>query len=346
MDKRALVTIGLVVGLFAEGAHTCSTFCLDLGGSRLFGRNYDFDIGGGFVMSNPAGLQKRGAEAGGPGWTARFGSLTFNQFGRDNPMGGMNTAGLVIELMWLDEAAYPAVDTRAPLGVLEWIQYQLDTAASVDEVLQNDANVRIHGAVPLHYLVSDRSGKAATIEYLGGKLVAHHGTALRVPVLTNSTYRESLAYTESRGERIPGGAGSLERFARAADGLAKLRVKAPADPVSAAFTVLQSVSQENTRWSIVYDQTAGRVHFRTATHTPIRTVNTAKIDFSCRSGVRMLNLDARLAGDVTAKLQPYSSSVHLEMVRANYAASSVTRRTPADVVTLLATRPEKSPCAS
>jgi choloylglycine hydrolase len=342
---RALTTAVLVSILVATG-HTCSTFCVDLGGTRLFGRNYDFDIGDGFVTSNPAGLRKKGGQPGGPVWTARFGSVTFNQFGRDNPMGGMNTAGLVVELMWLDDTKYPAPDARAPLGVLEWIQYQLDTAASVDDVLAAETKVRISGQAPLHYLVSDRAGRTAAIEYLGGRLVAHHGDALPIPVLTNSTYRDSLAFVEARGARVPGGPGSLERFARASAGLTKLRKDLPSDPVAAAFDVLRSVAQANTRWTILYDQTRGTVHFRTATHAPIRVVKLRGLDFSCRGGVRMLDLDTRLSGEVTARLQPYSSPVHLAMLRRTYASSSVTRGTPDGQVREIATRPEESSCAA
>lgn len=342
---RALTT-AVLVSLFAATGHTCSTFCIDLGGKRLFGRNYDFDIGEGFVMSNPAGLQKKGAQAAGPAWTARFGSLTFNQFGRDNPMGGMNTAGLVVELMWLDETAYPGADARPPLGVLEWIQYQLDTAATVDEVLAADAKVRISGQAPLHYLVSDRRGRAAAIEYLGGRMVAHHGGSLPIPVLTNSPYRDSLAFVEARGGRAPAGSGSLERFARASAELAALGKKPPPDPIAAAFDVLRGVAQANTRWTILYDQTGGTVHFRTATHPVTRLVRLGGLDFGCKGGVRMLDLDARLAGDVTASLQPYSSAVHLAMLRGTYASSTVTRGTPDDQVREIATRPEKSSCAA
>ena len=342
---RLLTTIVLLAMLGATG-HTCSTFCIDLGGKRLFGRNYDFEIGEGLLMSNPAGLQKRGGQPKGPAWTARFGSVTFNQFGRDNPMGGINTAGLVVELMWLDEAKYPAADARSPLGVLEWIQYQLDTAASVDDVLANDEKVRINGQVPLHYLVSDRAGRTAAIEYLDGRLVAHRDSALPIPVLTNSTYRDSLAFARNREGRTPRGSGSLERFARASAELARLEKNAPADPLAAAFAVLQSVAQGNTRWTILYDQTGGTVHFRTATHDGIRTVHLAGLDFSCSGGVRMLDLDARLTGDVTARLQPYASAVHLAMLRKNYAASSVTRSTPEDEVRAIATRPEKSACVT
>jgi hypothetical protein len=46
----------------------------------------------------------------------------------ENSSGGINEAGLAVELMWLDDAEYPA-DPRIPsFGTLEWIQYQLDQA--------------------------------------------------------------------------------------------------------------------------------------------------------------------------------------------------------------------------
>jgi Penicillin V acylase and related amidases len=43
-------------------------------------------------------------------WISKYGSITFNQSGREFPHGGINEKGLVIEQMWLDEAAYPEMD--------------------------------------------------------------------------------------------------------------------------------------------------------------------------------------------------------------------------------------------
>ena len=340
------MTGAVLTASIGDVTHACSTFCLAVGDRRLFGKNYDFEIGGGLLMVNPAGLRKRGALPDGPEWTARHGSVTFNQFGRDTPMGGMNEAGLVIELMWHEEAAYPRADARPAVGVLEWIQYQLDTATSVADVLKSDTTVRISGQVPLHYLVSDRAGQTATVEFMNGALVAHTGATLPVPVLTNSTYRDSVAFADQRKGKAPRGSGSLERFARAAVEVERLKAAPPAAILDAAFQVLDNVAQSNTRWTIVYDQTAGTVHFRTATHRSIRTLTMSGLDFSCSAGARMLDLDAPVAGDLTRLLQPYSSEAHLTMVRKNYAASSVTRRTPPDEVTAMATRPEKSSCAS
>src|SRR4029078_10550574 len=98
-------------------------------------------------------------------WRSRYGSITFNQYGKEFPTGGMNEKGLVVELMWLDETKYPSADKRPAIGVLQWIQYQLDNSTTIDEVIATDKKLRISatGTTPLHYLVADAYGKVATI---------------------------------------------------------------------------------------------------------------------------------------------------------------------------------------
>jgi choloylglycine hydrolase len=69
----------------------------------------------------------------------------------------------------------------------------------------------------LHYLVNDKNGNAATIEFLNGKLVPHTGDKLPIPTLTNDTYERSLEFSKKAGAAKALGPGSLERFARAAE---------------------------------------------------------------------------------------------------------------------------------
>jgi penicillin V acylase-like amidase (Ntn superfamily) len=340
----AVTVLSTVIACLDGALHACSTFCIHLGGSKFFGRNYDFEIGDGMVIVNPVGLRKVGFREGGPMWTARYGSVTFNQFGRDNPMGGMNQAALVVELMWLEDTEYPSQDGRLPLGVLEWIQYQLDTAATVDEVLQSHRQVRIGGGAPLHYLVSDASGRAATIEFLHGKLVAHADETLPVSVLTNSTYQESLAYLQSKKGKVPGGSGSNERFARAALRLEALKQAGTEKPIDALFEVLAGVAQPSTRWSIVYDQSKRILHFRTDVHRPLRYVAMDALNFSCAEGAKLLDIDTRVEGDVSGKFKLYSTAANLAFITRTYAGSSVTRRTPATEVAAVAGQPEKAAC--
>ncbi|MET0752601.1 MAG: linear amide C-N hydrolase, partial [Pyrinomonadaceae bacterium] len=134
----------LLSSLLFQSAFACTTFCLKSNNEVLFGRNYDWMIGDGLVFVNKRGVSKTSTKEENPAkWISKYGSLTFNQYGRETPMGGMNEAGLVIELMWLDGTKYPAKDKRPALDVLEWIQYQLDTSATTEEVLKNIENVRI-----------------------------------------------------------------------------------------------------------------------------------------------------------------------------------------------------------
>jgi penicillin V acylase-like amidase (Ntn superfamily) len=340
--KRLLgvMALAIAVTILTDGLEACSTFCV----KGFFARNYDFEIGDGMLVVNPVSLRKHGYQEGGPAWTSRFGSVTFNQFGRDYPMGGMNERSLVIELLWLEEARYPDPDRRQPLGVLEWIQYQLDTAATVQDVLDSDRRVRIEGEAPLHYLVSDADGGVATVEFLGGKLVVHTGASLPVPVLTNSTYKDSLGFLQARGGRMPAGPGSKERFARAGLRVSALAGRRGADLVPTLFGILDDVSQPTTRWSIVYDQAQRVIHFRTDVHRPLRYVKMDGIDFRCTSGARLLDIDTRLQGDVTTKFKRYTTAANLAFITRTYAASSVTRDTPASTVTTIANHPARSTC--
>ena len=90
---------------------TCTTFCLDHGDRPVFGRNYDWTVEDGLVIINKRGVTKA-STLGRLAWTSKYGSATFNQYGREFPIGGMNEAGLVVESMVLLETEYPLPDTR------------------------------------------------------------------------------------------------------------------------------------------------------------------------------------------------------------------------------------------
>jgi penicillin V acylase-like amidase (Ntn superfamily) len=326
--------IAALLCVLARPAAPCTTFCLrGPDGRVVFGKNYDYNVADGLVMVNARGATGR--------WTARYGSVTFNQYGRGEPNGGMNEAGLVVELMWADGSRYPDKDGRLALDCLEWIQYQLDTAATVGEVIANDAKVRIESDVPLHYLVADRSGAAATIEFLDGKLVAHRGADLPVAALTNDSYAASLKFAAEVRGALPGGADSLPRFARAADRVRRFR---GGDPVAYAFATLDDVHSPNTQWSIVYELDRGAVHFRTLANPRVRTIALAKLDFSCGVPARIFDMAAGAGGDITASLVPYSREANLRLIRSSFAQTRFLAKTPAAEMERLAAQPESLTC--
>src|SRR5688572_12628309 len=152
----------------------CTTFFINKNGQMVFGRNYDWITDAGMVCTNLRGLSKVSLQTENGkaiSWVSGYGSITFNQYGKEFPHGGMNERGLVVELMWLQETQYPESDDRASINVLQWIQYQLDNCANIGEVIATDKKLRIDPAAgaPLHFLVADGSGKAATIEFIDGK---------------------------------------------------------------------------------------------------------------------------------------------------------------------------------
>ncbi len=320
---RIVVLAAVLLGTVTS-AFPCSTFCLARDGEVLFGRNYDFEIGQGYVMTNRRGVQKT-STAGTLQWVSRYGSVTFNQWGREFPMDGMNEAGLVIALMWLEGSEYPR-DERPALRVLEWIQYQLDNYASVDELLAHVEETRVSGGTPLHYLVSDASGDSATIEYLGGQLVVHTGASLPSANLTNDSYARSMDHLETftgfGGSRsMPSSSSSLDRFARTA-----MLMRSSQATVPAAFSILERVAQQgSTRWSVVYDATRREISWKTDRIRQQKSLRMNLLEFDCTATSRMLDVHSPTTGDVSERMDVYSADVNRQLVLTSYATTSFTR---------------------
>ncbi len=315
---RGLLAIGLgaIVLLDGRAARACTTVCL--GGDRpVVAYNYDFHPQEGLLLVNQRGtVRKSRVEPRGAVWTSRYGSVTFNQYGRDNPTTGMNERGLMVSLMWLDGSQYPPADARPATGILEWIQRHLDLDASVAEVIATAESVRPTGATPIHYFFADARGDAAVIEFLAGRLVVHHGAGLPVRALANNTYEESLlAYdaAKRRGE-VPAARGSLDRFVRGA-----MLAQGNGDPIARGFEVLAAVANPGfTRWSVVYDLAARVVHFRTDSNPEIRRLALGGLDFSCGNSIGMLDVTASGEGDVTGRLRPYTRTANRALIEASF----------------------------
>ena len=336
-----MVRLIVLVFLLLEGpAFACSTFCLRFEGRTIFAKNYDWSFEEGFLIVNQR-ERKHSSDSKSPAkWTSRYGSVTFNQYGRNFPSGGINEAGLVVELLWSDGSRYPKADARPTVGCLEWIQYQLDTAATVSEVIASDSKVRIESEVPLHYLIADKQGNVATIEFIGRKLVVHTGTQLPVAALTNNHYEDSLEFLQKRNW-IPTDAGSLARFVRAANHVKNFR---SGEPVSYAFDSLADVSSALTQWSIVYEIDRGIIHFRTRSNPEIRTLALKDLDFLCSSQVLFLDLMEKKQGDIRAELRQYTTEANLSMLRSNFPRVDFLKHTSDAELQRIAKLPEKSSC--
>ena len=256
-------------------------------------------------------------------WISKYGSITFNQYGKEFPTGGMNEKGLVVELMWLDETKYPVPDSRPAISVLQWIQYQLDNCSTIEEVIQTDKLLRIAavGTTPLHYLVADRNGKAATIEFLDGKMKVHKDSDLALPVLTNSPYQQSLLHFRSQSPARTGS--SLARFSKACLMLSQFDSgKINFSPIDYSFRILDEVAQGHfTKWSIVYDITGSKILFKTASNQTIRSVDFKAFNFDCSVAPLAFTIDTPASGDISNKFVAFSPVANLRAVQKSFAES-------------------------
>ncbi|MCU0302808.1 MAG: linear amide C-N hydrolase [Thermoanaerobaculales bacterium] len=342
----------LAVVLAGSPGEACTAFLLKHPSGPLMAKSFDWDIGAGQLVVNQRGLAKSALVDEGAKpvrWTSRYGSVSFNQHGRELPLGGMNETGLAIEVLWLDGTVYPEPGERRSIGALQWVQYCLDSFRTVGEVVASASEVAISSTAPLHFLACDPTGSCAVVEFIDGAVVARWDRTLPLAVLTNDTYRDSLDFLNRTlgygGEPVkPEGTGSLARFARAANGAYAARSKASERPVDDAFAVLADVAQpERTRWSIVYELQEKRVSFRTATNPRTRTLAMASLDLDCTAAPLVLDLGGTGEGDAAASLVPYSAAANRRLVETGLAAPKLTPVTP-ELVERIAAYPETLLC--
>jgi choloylglycine hydrolase len=320
---RFIICLVILVGLLPLEGNACTTFRLkEKNGNLFFGRNFDFPAGQGQIHINQRNLQKTSmiiVPEKPFTWISRYGSISFNQNGREFPYGGMNEPGLVIEQMMHEnaESKYPALDDRHGLEELQWIQYQLDVSASVADVIASDKTVRISftSIAPLHFLAADASGNVAVIEYVNGKMVVHTGKDLKYPVLANTTYDVSLAVKkklDAAGAKIaPEMSGSqFDRFALAA-GMVEAFNPLSGPALEYAFDILNNVSQGGTQWSIVYDLKKKVIHYRTRSNKSIRHMTLNLFDFSCAAARLFVDIEENANAVADFKTCDYESNLKL-----------------------------------
>lgn len=353
MKAGKYVMLLLCILMFAASdAVACTTFCFRNGGEWVYGRNYDWYVEHCLIMVNKRGVAKTALTQDNPAqWVSKYGSITFNQYGREFPLGGMNEAGLIIEVMWLEQTEYPHVDARKGLSDLQWVQYQLDNCSTVDEVIAGDDKVRItvRRATPLHFLVSDRTGKAATIEFLGGKMVVHTGKELPVSALTNNTYAYSLLlYRTFSGEEIEepfaSAGNSLKRFVWAARGIKQWDPNAGVPAIEYAFRILDKVSVNATVFGIVYDAGNNRIYFRCKSKPDIRHIDFDKFDYSCDEPVKVLDITVGKTGDVTDLFEDYTYEANYDLINRSYSGTEFLRGIPDSLRVMVARYPESLSC--
>jgi len=349
--KYVLLLFGLAA-ILSNYAVACTTFCFMNNGEWVYGKSYDWYIEHCLLMVNKRGVTKTALTQDNPAnWVSKYGSITFNQYGREFPLGGMNEAGLVIEVMWLEQTEYPFPDSRRGLSDLQWVQYQLDNCSTVDEVIASDGDVRItpRRATPLHFLVCDRNGEAATIEFLEGDMIVHTGDDLPVSALTNSTYSYSLRLFEKFGgdektEPFTSANNSLKRFVWAGMGVREWDASTGMSPVDYANGILDKVAVDFTMFRIVYDVGNSRIYYRSKSNPSIRYVDFNAFNYSCDEPVKILDIVAGTAGNVTALFEDYTFEANYDLINRSYSDTEFLQDTPDNIREIVARYPDGLTC--
>ena len=325
MKTWLVASVMLLMVAVPETGISCSTFQISHGVNKVFGKSYDWHADHGLVIANKAGLQKSAIDLRGTGtpatWTSRFGSLTFSQHGQDMPLGGLNEAGLVVEIMILGGSSYPRLGSRPMVNELQWIQYILDTSATVEEAQANAQAVDIDRLrAGVHYLVCDLSGDCATFEYINRRLTIHSGDRLPAGALTNSTYAQSADYLAEHvgfggNRRIPTSNSSLDRFVRVA-AKAKSFDGSAEEEVEAAGNILDSVQMRSTVWQIVYNPGEGEIVMHHVATGERYNYALRNHDFSCAETASFRDLDGDVTGQVDEEFAALSYATNHDLVDA------------------------------
>ncbi|MEE8639377.1 MAG: linear amide C-N hydrolase [bacterium] len=350
--KTRVAAPALGILLLAAAALPCTSFYIYTGDEAVVGKSFDWSVCDGMVVVNKRGIAKEAlvGDDNPARWSSTYGSVTFNQYGRELPLGGINEAGLVVEVLWLKEAEYPTPDERPAVGCLQWVQYMLDTCATVAEVLAAREEVRVadDGTGRVHYFVADAAGGCAAVEFVEGEAVISAGDVdMPVRALANSTYDDSLSflgmYAQKEGtpEDIAGD-GSLERYSRAAIAAADFdsAFLDSAGAESYAAGVLDDVaSSADSQWRIVYDVDDRLVYYRTRENMETRWLEADAFDYSPATPVKVFDMNAG-GGDVTGKFVDYSYEANRALIDASFAGTEFLKGVSEEAREALARYPE------
>lgn len=319
----SLIVLGVILMTGAD-LSACSTIRLQHGKELLYGHNLNnngSDIPG-LVFINKRGVFKTGRtwselinkDQRNPSrvaWISRYGSVSFNTFGKDLPDGGMNEAGIYVWEMGLShsEVVYPKNDQLPKLNQMHWMQYVLDTCSTLDEALACAGNFEIDGW-GWHFFLGDKDGNCAVVDFVDGQVVIHRGEEMPVPGLFNALYAREI----EQSRYFKGFGGQFEptltdkkvpRYVKT--GVMMQAYDGQENALDYTYKILDTLFvSEVADWSVVFDVKNRRVHFKTSLNRAVKHFAFDTFDFSNAGPVMTLNIDIQAGGDVARQFVPYS----------------------------------------
>ena len=331
--KKHLACLILLLSISLAKSNACSAFLLKGKDYCVIGFNENWKSMPGMVVVNPVGVDKYGlswnqlvsdtlvAEPK-TSWTSLHGSITFNLLGLDMPCYGINQGGLFIVELYLDKTFSVNEKNKPNLFWAQWIQYQLDNYATVDEVLANLNNAPTIDWWPKfpgsHFFVSDKSGDTCIIELIDGKYVVAHGEDMPQAILCNDQYKRELdilnthtgfggseAYDLTRnewGERYTKAGHLLKNYDQATT---------KQSPMEYSWDVLNNIMRGE--WQLVYDVNNNNLEFRTDLGNEIKRIDFDEIDFNNPTPI-YLDINSQLSGEVLSNFEPLTLSINRKYV--------------------------------
>jgi len=164
------------------------------------------------------------------------------------PFDGMNEYGLAIGMAAVPSGKTPTDPDKQTIGSLQAIRVMLDHAKNVDEAIKllDGYNIDMSGGPTIHYLMADASGQAALVEFFQGAMV----------IVPNETlWHQATNFVRSaHGESA---LGKCERYDKISSFLSGAEGRISEEE---ALTLLSSVAQDITQWSVVYEMSTGDVN--------------------------------------------------------------------------------------
>lgn len=178
------------------------------------------------------------------------------------PFDGMNEKGVAIALLAVPEAEAPDIEGRVTLNTTTLIRLVLDKAATTEEAIElmGQYNLYFSGDVDCHYLVADRSGATAIVEYYQGEVCVTR---------TEADYQIASNFIAFDNLNIGEGYNEFERYDAveaailANDGM--LTNQQAIDLLAEIGIVDEGV--DKLQWSVVYNLTTGEVSWFAHRHT-------------------------------------------------------------------------------
>jgi penicillin V acylase-like amidase (Ntn superfamily) len=159
------------------------------------------------------------------------------------PFDGVNEKGVAIGMMAVPYAEPPYDPRKVNMNCLQLIRLVLDYASSTESAVSLISQYNyIVDEVPIHFLIGDRNGRSAVVEFVGGEMkVMYNDEPFQVSTnfiifgsgapQTTSCWRYNRAYAD-----LKNASGQVDE--------------------NSAMAMLSSVSQSITMWSAVYNMSS------------------------------------------------------------------------------------------